>query len=505
MKRTLIGLSVIVVGWLAWRAATRVSPGARIRQAAQHDSTPTRASTADSPPTTRGRRVAQRRGNMPTNTLAISDIPAPGTPHASRHRTRNKNTAAANRRGPRQSHRGFDQSYGGGNSAGGSGYSGAGYARRNQARSKSPSRQATNNTASNKGTTPRSRYGSGVAQPQDPHKGAEQAATAAHQPYSPFGSGALTPAARSIAQQARGLGNTEMSERARIARLPDYNDRVTALKALQASSDPADVRGSAVGGDTAQSGSSGGDSGGGDHASSLGSSGSAGSPNSGQQIPPRVAGRPIEQPGVPPKDPRTAPVPAPRLDRARMQPTGDRYATDKGKPPTVEILKVIPESQTSPLMFTADMDIDADGAGGHWESDHTGQSETSLQYGSGQSLNPGTLPFFVLPMDFRKSHPQVALGDLALVRYESSGRQAFALYGDNGPRGTIGEGSIKLAQMLGIPDDPNRGGTPGGVTYIVFPGSRGKSIPRTAEEIQQAAAPYYEALTPEFKPAPGTP
>ena len=73
-------------------------------------------------------------------------------------------------------------------------------------------------------------------------------------------------------------------------------------------------------------------------------------------------------------------------------------------------------------------------------------------------------PFSGIPLS--RSHRG---GDIAAVSYR--GRVAYAIYGDRGPRTKIGEGSIALARALGIPSDPVRGGTQGGVTYIVFPGS----------------------------------
>jgi hypothetical protein len=186
-----------------------------------------------------------------------------------------------------------------------------------------------------------------------------------------------------------------------------------------------------------------------------------------------------------------------KLDPKKMKPAGPPYAHDKGKPKTVQVYSMLPGANRGPLYFTADMDIDADGAGGHYKRDKTGQSETSLRYKDGGSLNPGTLPFFVLPSDFPKSHPGVRLGDIALVQY--GGKQTFAIYGDNGPRGMIGEGSIALAESLGINPDPNRGGTSGGVTYIVFPGSKLKTTPRSAGEIEAAAQPFLKALAPELR------
>jgi hypothetical protein len=48
----------------------------------------------------------------------------------------------------------------------------------------------------------------------------------------------------------------------------------------------------------------------------------------------------------------------------------------------------------------------------------------------------------------------------------------YAVVGDTGPRDIIGEASYATARGLGIGADPRAGGTPSGVTYVVFKNSR---------------------------------
>lgn len=72
------------------------------------------------------------------------------------------------------------------------------------------------------------------------------------------------------------------------------------------------------------------------------------------------------------------------------------------------------------------------------------------------------------------------LGDFTYVINLRNGKTSFAIYADIG---TIGEGSIALANRLGIPSDARRGGTSEGVVYVFFPGS-GNLHPRTTGEIQ---------------------
>jgi lysophospholipase L1-like esterase len=154
-----------------------------------------------------------------------------------------------------------------------------------------------------------------------------------------------------------------------------------------------------------------------------------------------------------------------------------RYARRRDRPRRVNIYTLPKVADTQPLIFESKMAIDADGAGETWRGDRTGQPETSLTYRGGRSVDPTLLNFFVLPIGFEAKHPGVKLGDLAAVTYR--GKVAYAIYADRGPRGQIGEGSVKLARALGINADPNRGGASGGVTYVVFPGSgTGRPLPQ---------------------------
>ncbi|MBU0716448.1 MAG: glycoside hydrolase family 75 protein [Verrucomicrobia bacterium] len=136
----------------------------------------------------------------------------------------------------------------------------------------------------------------------------------------------------------------------------------------------------------------------------------------------------------------------------------------------------------TPLMFTSSMAIDADGMGedgigGAILDPQYGQDDTALHYTStGKPLDARYVRYFVLPEGFngQGSHPAVRLGDVAAVFYD--GKLTCAIYGDVGAAtdglGTqLGEGSMALADALGIPNDPANGGAVNGVVYIVFPGS----------------------------------
>jgi hypothetical protein len=86
-------------------------------------------------------------------------------------------------------------------------------------------------------------------------------------------------------------------------------------------------------------------------------------------------------------------------------------------------------------------------------------------------LDSESIPFFVLP----GQHSNTAkLGDVGLVYNTRTGDNCYAVYGDVGPSGKIGEGSMRLAQALAIDPDPKQGGTESRIlVFVVFPGSVG--------------------------------
>ena len=73
-------------------------------------------------------------------------------------------------------------------------------------------------------------------------------------------------------------------------------------------------------------------------------------------------------------------------------------------------------------------------------------------------------------------------GDFAAAFNQRNGKSSFAIFGDVGPFDRIGEGSMALAESLGVRSDARDGGTRRGILYLVFPGS-GSGGPRSTEEI----------------------
>jgi hypothetical protein len=97
-------------------------------------------------------------------------------------------------------------------------------------------------------------------------------------------------------------------------------------------------------------------------------------------------------------------------------------------------------------------------------------------------VDAAKVPYVVLPSDLA-DHGEARLGDFAVVMNLRNGKWSYAIYAD---MGTLGEGSIALADNLGIWSDARRGGQSDGILYLVFPGS-GNLQPRAIDEIQSEA------------------
>ncbi|MFE2291375.1 glycoside hydrolase family 75 protein [Streptomyces sp. NPDC059452] len=137
----------------------------------------------------------------------------------------------------------------------------------------------------------------------------------------------------------------------------------------------------------------------------------------------------------------------------------------------------VPVCATSDAVFwKADMDIDCDGRrtkACNEKTDPYFQPQTAFQTSRGKPLDSAALPYVVVPApgriwDYRKSG--LTGGSVVAVVYENQVR--YAVIGDTGPAGIIGEGSYALAEELGIDPHPTTGGAPSGVTYIAFKDSR---------------------------------
>ena len=176
------------------------------------------------------------------------------------------------------------------------------------------------------------------------------------------------------------------------------------------------------------------------------------------------------------------------------------------------------------FFFTSGMTIDADGAPnaynaantglddlanagepGHWEGILQDKAGNPLVQGPGDPfpgyyisctsladwtkplndparfVDAAKIPYIVLPGEVARESG-ARLGDMAVVVNLWSGNYSYAIFADIG---TLGEGSIALADNLGISSDARHGGTGWGVLYLVFPGS-GDHRPKTIDEIDRA-------------------
>jgi len=87
---------------------------------------------------------------------------------------------------------------------------------------------------------------------------------------------------------------------------------------------------------------------------------------------------------------------------------------------------------------------------------------------------------------------KIGLGDFAVViRTQTKTVILYAVVAEFGSPNEIGEGSIALANGLGIPSDPKTGGISDGIVFVVFPGSR-KGWPLAGQEIVSNAKRLFD-------------
>lgn len=166
--------------------------------------------------------------------------------------------------------------------------------------------------------------------------------------------------------------------------------------------------------------------------------------------------------------------------------------------------------QTSAMGFKGPSAICADGAPKAIAGD-TYQPTTSFQFTDGSQINADEVPYVVLPQtknskgkwaspDRVPGNPfhdaGVKRGDYVKITNPANGKSVYAIYGENGPSGQVGEISMAAARALGINDSPISGGfttmtDSQYLSYEFYPGSgkrseNGSRIQKqTAEEIQK--------------------
>ncbi len=165
-----------------------------------------------------------------------------------------------------------------------------------------------------------------------------------------------------------------------------------------------------------------------------------------------------------------------------------KYAHDSGGTRSVAVCK-----SGGAVHWKADFDVDCDGQRTtqcNENTDPSFQPNTSWNQSDGRPLNSAGLPFIVVPLpsstwDFKTAG--IGGATIAAVVYQN--KVAYAVVGDQGPTGIIGEGSYKLAQQLGINPNPSSGGVSGVVvTYILFPGVKSVPIENQADALSKGEA-----------------
>ena len=139
---------------------------------------------------------------------------------------------------------------------------------------------------------------------------------------------------------------------------------------------------------------------------------------------------------------------------------------------TLEGNSILASDDLTVVTVVAKMAIDDDGSGpNHGDPDE--QPDTSLHY-EGQPLNADLEPYGVVPESIIGSVPGIWMGCQGFAMYQ--GKCVAFVAGDKGPRTKIGEGSIALAKMLGIPSSPTEGGVDCDVVWTFFPGTPATTV-----------------------------
>jgi hypothetical protein len=152
------------------------------------------------------------------------------------------------------------------------------------------------------------------------------------------------------------------------------------------------------------------------------------------------------------------------------------YLANAGKPGNWwAIVTDTRKSSGTPIEQTA-----TDPAPGYYVSMTSLQNASKKDSDPNRYVNSEAVPYIAVPPKFSKDF---RLGDIALVVNKLNNKRCFAIFADTGPANKIGEGSIFLAQQLGIKSNPKNGGTQSGIVYILLKNS-GNGTVLTNNEIQ---------------------
>lgn len=130
-----------------------------------------------------------------------------------------------------------------------------------------------------------------------------------------------------------------------------------------------------------------------------------------------------------------------------------------------------------------------DPAPGFYISTTSLQDKTKNRTDPRRYVDASSIPFIVLPSNGRFG---AALGDFCMVYHPARQKFCGGVFADVGPRGMIGEGSIAMANAVGVPGNPKNGGKANGLVYMVFTGSA-TGWPLSVSAIKQQAQQLFDA------------
>jgi hypothetical protein len=155
--------------------------------------------------------------------------------------------------------------------------------------------------------------------------------------------------------------------------------------------------------------------------------------------------------------------------------------------PTAQKKTISLYQNTGAVFFQADMDIDCDGTStgicGGTDPSHQGQLSCDelgkCSKNNGGQVDASTTPFYVTPVGtpFSASSRGVAVGQLAVVINRKTNPISVvygAMLDEDGVSQEIGEASAGMARLLGVDNNPDTGGQPDGIVYIIFRGPGGR-------------------------------
>jgi hypothetical protein len=113
-------------------------------------------------------------------------------------------------------------------------------------------------------------------------------------------------------------------------------------------------------------------------------------------------------------------------------------------------------------------------------------------------VNAEVTPYIALPGKLVNELKLAQLGDFCMVMNTNNMTMTGAIVADIGNDLHIGEGSIALANKLGIKADPKHGGCGDGLIYVVFP-STSKGYPVAPDVIEQVASNLFVTWNGDIK------